>query len=106
MYRLTDDEIKETATKLVQARLFCASMAPPEMMPMIFMPLGLAGLPDDINPEDIGNIVEDLDKSMHFGVNGYPTFGSCRIVHKDDWAQIVERASRAQAAMEGVLDGQ
>lgn len=47
-----------------------------------------------------------IDKANPMSVNGYPTFFSCRLVHKDDWKVIGERALAVQAAMDKALGGE
>jgi hypothetical protein len=100
--RLSEDEIKEVATGLVKGHYFCATQCPPDMIGMVFMVIGLGGL-GDIDPETVGNIIEHLDKAGPRSINGYPTFFSCRVIHRDDWSVIVDKATAAQAAMDGVL---
>lgn len=102
--RLTPEEITELASGMVKGHYFTASMCPPDMIPSIFMVVGLGGL-SHIDPETIGNIVEHLDKANPMAVNGYPTFFSCRVIHKEDWEQIADKALAAQAAMDEALGG-
>ena len=101
--RLTPEEITEVATGLVKGRYFTAAMCPPDMIPMVFMTLALGGL-GDIDPETVGNIIENLDKAGPHSINNYPTFLSCRAIHKDDWPVIADKATAAQAAMEAALN--
>ena len=100
--RLTPEEITEVAEGLVKGRYFCATMCPPDMITSVFMIVALGGLAN-IEPDSIGNIIEDLDKAGPRSVNGYPCFFSCRVIHKADWAVIAEKATAAQAAMDAAL---
>lgn len=102
--RLDEEQIKEVAMGLVKGRYFCGTMAPSDMLSMIFPIIALGGL-SDIDPETVGNIIEELDKAGPRSVNGYPVFFSCRVIHKDDWEVIAEKATAAQAALDEVLGG-
>lgn len=95
--RLEPDEINQMVIDLAQNRLVVASALPPDMLPMVFMVLGLGGL-RGLDGEQIGNIVEHIDKAGPRSVNGYPTFFSCKVIHKDDWSVITERAIKAMNA--------
>ncbi len=99
IHRLTPEEIADMAAALVGDRLCVASALPEDMIDHVFMPLGLMGFPSDIEPEDVGNVVEFLSKALPTGINGYPVFLSMRIVHKEDWAQVIERFTKAQEAL-------
>ena len=84
--RMSEPDIKEMVSKLVKNQMFCATMIPPEeqehMISSVFMPVALGGL-GEYDPASIGNIVEDMSKANNMAVNGYPTFFSCRLVHKE-----------------------
>ena len=100
--RMTEDEIRSTVEGLVKGRIFTGTQVPPDMLHLVFMPLGLA---KDVDWDSLGNVIEDIDKAGPRGINGYPMFMSCRLVHKDDWAVIGERALAVQAAMDSALGG-
>ena len=102
--RMSEDDIKDTAEGLVKGRIFAASSAPPELWTAVFPIIALGGL-SDIDPTTVGDIIEDISKAGPRSVNGYPVFFSCRVVHKDDWAAILERAARAQEALDAALKG-
>jgi len=102
--RMTDDQIKETVRGIVTGRYFTATMCPPDMVPKVFMPIGL-GAAADLDWDTVGNIIEDLNKAGERGINDYPVFMSCRIVHKEDWQVIVERATKAAEALDQAVEG-
>jgi hypothetical protein len=102
--RLTEDEIKDTVYGLVAGRIYTGTMVPRDMLGAVFMPIGMGGL-DGIDPESVGNVIADIGKAGDMSINGYPVFFSCRIVHRDDWAVIAERAVNAAAVLERAVEG-
>ncbi len=105
--RMTEDDIKELVLGLAQDRVFTATELPREdvrMLQMVFVPLAFTPLAE-LDWDNIGNIVEYLDKASERSINGYPIFMSCRIVHKDDWAVVVERAIKAREALAAAIEG-
>jgi hypothetical protein len=100
--RLEPDEINQMVIDLAQNRLVVASALPPDMLPMVYMPLGL-GLLAGLDGAQIGNIVEHIDKAGPRSINGYPMFMSCKVIHKDDWSVITERALKAMNAFDAAL---
>jgi hypothetical protein len=103
--RMTDDEIADVVRGLVAGSIFTGAQCPPEMLSSVFMPLMLGGL-NNVDLETIGQVYERMDKANGMAVNGFPTFFSCRLVHKDDWAIIAERAIAAQAALDRAATGE
>jgi hypothetical protein len=107
MPRITEDQIKELVTGLVKDQVFTWQHLPaddPHLLPMVFMVLGLGGL-GDIDPDSIGTVYEYLDKAGPQGINGYPIFLSCKLVHKDDWKTVLERAIKVEKAIEKAMTG-
>ena len=100
--RLTPEETQEVAEGLVKGHYFIASLAPSDMLPLIFLPLAMGGL-DDIDPNSLGNIIEDYGKASERSINGYPMFFSCRLIHKDDWSVVADMATAAQRAIDYVM---
>lgn len=105
--RMTELEIQNTTLRIVQGRIFAATQLPPTgILDMVFMSLALGGL-GDVDPDTIGNIIEDLDRAIpDRGINGFPIFMSHRLVHKEDWDIIVGRATKAHEALNTVLAGE
>lgn len=110
--RLNDDDMKEIAAGLLGGRYFTlydieGANDDPENFnaerfwrdaAMVFMPLALGGL-EGLDIDELGNIIEDLNKAGPRSANGYPVFFSCRLIHKDDWDNILTRARKALAAL-------
>jgi hypothetical protein len=88
---------------LVENRIFTATQLPQDSnLSVHFLPL-IGGLAD-METADIGNIIGDMRDAADMGVNGYPCFFKCRIVHRDDWETISDLAARAHAAIHGAID--
>lgn len=100
--RMGEEDIKKLALGLAQNKVFAACYAPLDMWPSIFIPLAL-GLPDS-SIEDLGMVVEEMAKAGTISVNGYPTFLSCQLVHKDDWPLVVEKAEKIEKAIKEAAD--
>jgi hypothetical protein len=101
--RLTEDDIKDLVRGLVAGRFFVGSELNDDshMIDMVFLPL----LFMDVDWENVGNIIEDISKASSSAINGYPIFMSCRIIHKDDWAVVVERTIKARKALDAAVEG-
>ena len=102
--RMSEEELQKIVLGLVSGRIFTASEAPVDLVGMIFMPLGLGGL-YTVDWEQVGNVIEYMDKAGPRGVNGYPIFMSCQLIHKDDWSIIAERALATDEAMRAAAGG-
>lgn len=80
------------------------------LLPCIFMPLALGGLQGlyDAEVQRIGLIWEYMSQAGYRAINGYPTFLSCHLMHKDDWntarKAILREMTRREKATESVLD--
>lgn len=80
------------------------------LLHIIFLPLALGGLHGLYEHEvkNIGLIWEHLSQAGYRGINGYPTFMSCRLMHKDDWdtarKAIKREMERRDKATETILD--
>jgi hypothetical protein len=101
--RLTDDEIKELARDIVEDKVFTSGMCPQEMLGMVFMPYGLGGM-NNMDLANVGAIVEHYAKAGERGINGYPMFMSCRVIHKDDWTKVGEKALAIDAAIKAAME--
>lgn len=103
--RMNADEIADLVRALVNGSVFTGAQCPPEMLSSIFMVLGLGGT-GGIDPESIGMVYEHMDRANEMAVNGFPTFFSCKFVHKDDWAVVCDRAIAAQEALNRAAAGE
>jgi len=87
MTRMTTIELKGFVLDYCAGRIFTsAHVNPPDMIGMVFMPLGLGGL-KELKPgeiEDIGLVWEYIAAAGSRLINGMPLFTSCRLMHKDD----------------------
>jgi hypothetical protein len=101
--RLTDDEIKTVAADLVKGRIFTANDCPPDQITVLFFPLLALMSEGQLNWDDIGMIYEYMDKAAPMGVNGLPFFFTCRIVNKEDWGKIGDRALKIHNAMQEAM---
>lgn len=101
--RMDEDDIKKVAKGLVEGHIFCLDMAPEDMWPMIFMPLGM-GAQLNYDMDQIGNVYEWLDKAGERGINGFPMFLSCKLAHKDDWLAVIERAKKIEDAVKAAME--
>jgi hypothetical protein len=100
--RLPEDEIKKVVLGLVNGQVFTAADCPPDMIASVFMVVGMGGLAD-YDMDTVGMVYEWLNKANELGINGYPTFVSCRVVHTEDWKAITERAAKVAEAMKEAL---
>lgn len=101
--RLTGEEIRQMVLDITGNKYFLGSSAPVEDWPMIFLPIGLGGLAN-VDIDTIGMVAEEWDKAGDRSINGYPIFLSCKIIHVDDWAVIVEKVQATVKAIHAVLD--
>ncbi len=80
------------------------------LLHLIFMPLALGALQGLYEHEvkNIGLIWEYMSQAGYRAINGYPTFLSCRLMHKDDWdtarKAIQREMKRRKKSVETVLD--
>ena len=105
--KLTDDEINALAEDIYKGNVFTSNQIRKEdlnMLPMIFMPLALAGpkLIEDMKKEDIGMIYEHFSEAGPRCVNSYPTFVSLHIVSQEETKKIWEKYAQIKKAVEGI----
>ncbi len=67
---------------------------------IIFMPIAL-GLE---LPEGTAHVYEYLDKASPRGVNGYPTFFSCRTLDQQSWKTVYTAVMKLRDSEKVVLD--
>jgi hypothetical protein len=83
---------------VVEKRIFSASTLPQgENLSVHFLPL-IAGW-QGIDRKQVGNVIADMADASAMGINGYPCFTKCRIIHQADWAMIADLALKADAAI-------
>jgi hypothetical protein len=97
--RMSEDDLRKFVDDLVSDRIFTSSAvgADVQMLKSIFLPIALGAFSDYSKEEldQIGCIYEDLEKRQHWCVNGYPTFLSCKVMHREDWS-IAVKAAKAE----------
>jgi len=87
--RMSKEDLKQFIFDLCDGKIFSSTQLPEgqtNLLGMIFMPLALGALSSFPKEEieKIGCVWEYLAKASEMGVNGYPCFFSCRLMHKED----------------------
>jgi hypothetical protein len=101
--RLDENEIKQVVDGLVKGQIYTAFDCPPDMIPMVFMVVGMGGL-GEYDLATVGCVYEWLDRAGERGINGCPMFLSCKVVHTDDWKLILEKAVKVEQAMKAAME--
>lgn len=84
--------------------LTSANVKQPDLLPMIFLPLVLGGLSglSERTLDKIGVIWEYYSASGPWGINGYPTFFSCKFMRVEDWERAVRAIDREMKRRDGL----
>ena len=90
--RMSDEDLKAFVLGMCDGKIFTMNDAPPDLVPMCFLPLmfNQEALPKEVL-DRIGMVWEWMSEAGPRGVNNLPIFTSCRLMHKIDW----ERAHSA-----------
>lgn len=100
--RLTDDEMSILARRIVQNEVYMAMDAVAlDCSFGAFLALVAPSIPK-AELSNIATVYEDIDEAGTWAVNGYPSFLSCKFVHKDDMRRLAELITGLYAAMDGV----
>lgn len=85
--KMTAQERKTFVVDYLQNKVITSNQIPDDLWPKCFMVLALGALSGWGKEEllKIGILYEYLDQAMPVGINGYPMFMSCRMMHIDDW---------------------
>jgi hypothetical protein len=86
--RLPADKLKEFVLGVCDNSIFLSSQVRERsLVHLVFLPLALGALKewDDDSLKKIGVVYEYYDQSLPRSINGMPIFGSCRMLHIDDW---------------------
>jgi len=108
LYRLSDDELRKFVLDYIANDIFTHFQLgdqAEQMMGMVFMPLSFGALADWTKEEvaDIGCIYARISEgTFPRSINGFPIFGSCAFMHKDDWNRARAAILKAQAALESL----
>jgi len=94
--RMTTDELTQFVLNYCDGHLFTSAHLRPgdeQLIQSIFMPLAFGAFAERSKSylEKVGLLWEHMSQAGYRGINGYPTFMSLRVMHKDDW----ERARKA-----------
>lgn len=88
-HRLTQAELVDFVDKYCSGRIRDNNELSARDIPLAFLPVYF-GVLKDFKVESIGLIyaVAGEDRTCGMGVNGFPVFFSCRILHAEDWARL------------------
>ena len=106
--RKSPEELKQLAIDIRAGKVFTDRHVPDEassMMSRVFMPLMFMSEEQiaDLMKEPIGLIYEYLDNAGPRSINGYPGFFSMRILHRDDWPEVVRLMDQLKAAEASIV---
>jgi 8-oxo-dGTP pyrophosphatase MutT (NUDIX family) len=94
--RMADEDLKKFVFDFLGNSIFTDKHINPnggaQVVGLVFLPLALGGL-SQYNKESlsqIGCIWEYWNAALPRGINGYPMFGSMRLMHVDDWARALK----------------
>lgn len=100
---MSQDELKKFVLDYLAGSIFTsADVRDQTLIPMVFLPIALGGtdLFTDEAKKDIAIVWAYMSETVGGrSINGYPFFGTMRIMHKDDWA-------RAHLAIKREIDRQ
>ncbi len=102
---MTDPDLKALALKIAEGKVYGTWNVPPDLAPMVFMPLALlddAGLAQIREAAHVYAIVGE-DHTFDRAVNGYPIFSSMRVLSKADAEKLGPLVKAAEAAREAFL---
>jgi hypothetical protein len=84
---MTEPELRQLALDIVDRKVYGSWMIPEDqldrLLSVVFMPL-LFGAAENLRENKAVSLYEYLDKAGPTGVNGYPSFMSCRFLTKED----------------------
>lgn len=90
---MTDDQLREFVLGCCDDKIFTSFHVheePTDVLKLVFMPIAFGAL-KTIKLDELGCIWEWWIQAGQRSINGYPSFFSMRVMHKDDW----ERAHKA-----------
>jgi len=103
--RLTDAALADFVLAYCDGKILTsANVRQLNLLPMIFMPIALGALSDfsERTLGKIGVIWEYYSAAGPRGVNGYPTFFSCRLMRVEDWERAVKAIDRELERRDGL----
>jgi hypothetical protein len=106
----TDEEIKALAEDLYRGRIFTDRHIRngDKMATSVFMPIAFFDEKTlkSLREAKIGLFYEYMDKACPVSVNGYPTFGSVRMLSQDDTKRLFELHDKIKSAVENVVNAE
>jgi hypothetical protein len=104
--RLDSAEIKKFVLDFMAGDVFTDfHVTDKNLLPMVFMPLAMGGYESfsEKARSEIGCVYARFsDGTFPRSINGYPIFGSCAFMHKDDWARAHAAITKARDALENI----
>lgn len=103
--RRSDEDIRHLAREWVAGRVYSADSVPPDLIPLVFMPVAF-GLLEGYRRRQLDSLFVFAIEGEHSsipgrGVNGYPMFTSCHLWRRTDALKANALAQRMQEAMDG-----
>ena len=100
----TDEELKTVALGIISGTIVSSLNVKPEMLHMVFMPLGFMSAEhlEDMERAEITLIYEELSAAGPRSINGMPMFMSCHQLNKTDHERLLEMITKIQDAIDGV----
>jgi hypothetical protein len=104
--RLDEDGLRKFVVEFLRGDIFTsAQLRDSELLHMVFLPLAF-GATKDFSEEsirEIGVIWAYMSTALPRSVNGYPIFGACCLMHKDDWARASLAIQREQDREKSII---
>lgn len=105
--KMTSEELKKFVLDYLANQIFTsANIRQTDLVPMVFLPMAFGGLQTftDEAIKDIAIVYAYMHEAVGSrSINGYPIFGSMRVMHRDDWARAcaaIKRESDRQHEIE------
>jgi len=90
--RMSQEQLKKFVLDFMGGFIFTsAQVRDPSLLSVVFMPLALGALSNyqDEAVADIGLVWAYLSEAIGSrAIDSYPFLGTCRFMHKDDWAKV------------------
>lgn len=108
--RMTDAAIKQLALDVVEGRVFGSwqlhASERDSLLPVVFMPIIFldAITIKQIDADDIVHFYEYTSSAMPRGVNGCPTFGSMRMLDREDARRLDEQVKKLHVIRKAFLE--
>ena len=99
---MNDKEIKQLAVDIFENRVFgtwCMHRNDACFVGSVFLPIALGA---EVG-KDVEHVYEYLSEAGTMGINGYPTFFSCRLLRKVDWEKLKPLLTKLKEAKDKVL---